>query len=245
MFKDKNVIITGSNRGIGKTLLEEFAKNGANIWACARTPNDNFEKFIQNLSQEFKIWIKPVYFDLSNENSIKEGFKQIYLEKLPIDILVNCAGVAHGNLFQMTPISKIKEVFEINLFEQMELTQLVLKIMTRQKRGSIINFSSLAAFALKSGNSAYGVSKAAVAAWTKTLAQETAKYNIRVNAVAPGLIDTDMAKQMEEKARKEMIESSAMKRLGKVTEVTDAVLFLASEKASFINGQIFRIDGGI
>lgn len=245
MLKGKNIIITGSNRGIGKALVEEFAKSGANIWACARTPNDEFEKFLNNLSQEFNIWTKPIYFELSDTNSIKNGFKQIYQEKLPIDVLINCAGIAHGGFFQMTPTTKIKEVFNINLFAQMELTQLVLKVMTRQKSGSIINFSSLAAFSLKAGNSAYGVSKAAIAAWTKTLAQETAMYNVRVNAVAPGLINTDMATQMEENAGKEMIEASAMKRLGKPSEIASAVLFLASEESSFINGQILRIDGGV
>lgn len=244
MLKNKNAIITGSNRGLGKAILEEFVKNKANIYACARKQNDEFEKYLQTLAEKYKVWIKPIYFDLGDLSSMKESFKKIYADKQAIDILVNCAGVAHGGVFQMTPISKIREIFEINFFAQMELTQLILKIMTRQKKGNIINFSSIAGLDLKVGNCAYGVSKAAVAAWTKTIATELAPYGIRVNAIAPALIDTDMAKLMDEKAVVDSIETSAMKRLGTPQEIADLALFLASDKSSFINGQTIRIDGG-
>lgn len=244
MLTNKNAIITGSNRGLGKVMVEQFAKNGANIYACARSQNDEFEKHLNNLAQKYQVWIKPIYFDLSDSLAMKESFKKICSDKQPIDILINCAGVAHGGLFQMTPIAKIKEIFEINFFSQMEFTQLILKIMLRQKRGNIINFSSIAGLDLKVGNCAYGVSKAAVSAWTKTISAELALYGIRVNAIAPGPTDTDMTMFMDKKAVIDGIEASAMNRLATPLEIVEVALFLASDKSSFINGQTIRVDGG-
>ena len=126
----------------------------------------------------------------------------------------------------------------------MELTQLILKIMTKQHSGSIINFSSNAGIELNTGNSAYGVSKAAIIAWTKTLSKEVAPYNIRVNVIAPGPTDTEMALKMDSKALLEMINSSAMKRLAKPQEIANVALFLANDDSSFVNGQVICVDGG-
>lgn len=236
--------ITGSNRGIGRAMAEEFARNGADLIAHARLKTDAFEADMSGIADKYGVSVTPVYFDMTDSEAMKEVFRELYKNKTKIDILINNAGVAHGGLFGMTPVSKIKEVFEINLFSVMELTQLVLKIMTRQKSGCIVNLASIAGIDLKPGNSAYGVSKAAVIAWTKTLASEVAQYGIRVNAIAPGLTDTNMASLMEDKAGKEMIESSAMKRLAKPEEIAKVALFLASENASFVNGQVIRVDGG-
>ena len=181
---------------------------------------------------------------MTDYEAMKTAVRNLFKQKINIDVLINNSGVAHGGLFQMTPVSKIKEVFEINLFSHMELTQLILRTMTRAKNGNIVNIASIAGLDLAQGNCAYGVSKAALAAWTKTLASECIKYNIRVNAVAPGLTNTNMAELMEEKAKEEMVSASAMNRLAKPEEIANAVLFLASEKSSFINGQIIRVDGG-
>lgn len=245
-LKHKNVLITGSRRGLGWAMAEEFAKNGANIIAHARTQTDEFSERLMKLAKTNGINVSELYFDLSDTESMKESIKNLLIkQKTKIDVLVNNAGIAHGGYFQMTPISKIREVFEINLFAQMELTQLVLKSMVRNKSGVIINMSSILGLDIKSGSCAYGVSKAAIAAWTKTLASEYANNGIRTNAIAPGLIDTDMAKLMEEKAEMDMISASAMNRLGLPSEIAKTAVFLASEDASFINGQIIRVDGGM
>ena len=242
----KNVLITGSRRGLGWAMAEEFAKNGANVIAHARTQTDEFSERLTKLAQTYGVNVSALYFDMADTDMMKEAVKDLLIkQKVKIDVLVNNAGVAHGGYFQMTPVSSIKDVFNINLFAQMELTQLVLKSMTRNKSGVIINMSSILGIDIKEGSCAYGVSKAAVAAWTKTLAAECAPYGIRANAIAPGLIDTDMAKLMEEKAEQDMISSSAMKRLGLPYEIAKTALFLASDGASFINGQIIRVDGGI
>lgn len=157
---------------------------------------------------------------------------------------MNNAGVAHGGLFQMTGMSKVREVFDSNLFSMMELTQLLLRYMMRRRHASIINFGSVLGLDMPVGSCAYGLSKAAVMAFTRTLAAECGHLRIRVNAVAPGLVDTEMADQMESKAEEAMIAQCAMKRRAKPEEIAKMVVFLASEESSFVNGQIIRIDGG-
>jgi len=144
----------------------------------------------------------------------------------------------------MTSIETIREIFEINLFSALELSQLVVRLMQRRKCGSIINIASLAGLELKSGNVAYGVSKAALIAATKTIAAELGGVGIRVNAIAPGLTDTDMATLMEPQARRNMIDRSSMERLGRPKEIADVAVFLASDMASFVTGQVLCADGG-
>ena len=137
------------------------------------------------MSEENHVWIQPVYFDLSNEEEIKAGIKQIASDKQPIDILVNNAGIPYGGLMTMTPISKLKEVFEVNYFSQILMMQLVSRYMMRQKSGSIINMASVGGIETNAGYLAYGSSKAALIWATKCVAKELGVYNIRVN---PSLI---------------------------------------------------------
>lgn len=244
MLSGKNIFITGTNRGLGKAILVECAKNGANIWAHARTKSDEFLEFIQEQSEKNGVQIYPVFFDMTNSEEMILEIQRLLKEKIKFNVLINNAGIAHGGLFQMTTINKIKDVFEVNFFAHLQLTQLLLKAMVRNSDGNIINIASIAGLDLKEGNSAYGASKAAMIAWTKVLSKELARYNIRVNAIAPGLSDTDMSNLMEKKSGAEMIQQSLMKRLATPEEIANVAVFLASEKASFVNGQIVRVDGG-
>lgn len=244
MTKMNTVFITGARGGIGKSMIIRFANAGYNIVACNRDQNDEFSLFLNNLEAKCKIKTFEAFFDSTDNQKMKEEVKRILNSVDNIDVLVNNAGVAHGSLFMMTKIQTIREIFEINLFSHMELTQLILRNMMRNKKGSIINISSIAAINVRAGNSAYGVSKAAVKAWTETLAIELAPYGIRANAIAPSLTDTKMAKQMEDKAGTEMLSASAMKRLAKPDEIANVAFFLASEEASFINGQTIVVNGG-
>jgi 3-oxoacyl-[acyl-carrier protein] reductase len=245
LLEGKVALITGCNRGIGKSILELYALNGASIWACARTRTDAFEDFISNLRLSHKVSINTLYFDLLEEEQIATAIKILSDAKTKIDILVNNAGIAHGNLLQMTTLRTIKDVFEINFFSQIRLIQSVSKIMMKYKCGSIINIASVAGIDALPGYTAYGSSKAALILATKTISKELALYNIRVNAVAPGLTETDMAHLMENKAKIQMVESSAMKRMARTEEIAGTVLFLGSDLSSFINGQVIRVDGGI
>lgn len=245
LLEGKTALITGCNRGIGKVMLETFAMNGASIWACARKETPEFTTFLNETASKYKVTIRALYFELTNEQEIKDALKVLVTEKCKIDILVNNAGIAHGGFLQMTSLSTIKDVFEINFFSQLLIIQIVSKLMMRNKSGSIINMSSIAGLDAYPGYSAYGSSKAALIYATKTLAKELAPFNIRINAVAPGLTETDMATQMEDKAKDIMVGDSAMKRLAQPQEIANMALFLASDLSSFVNGQVMRVDGGM
>ncbi len=243
-LEDKNIMITGAKSGIGLAAVTKLAENGANIWACMRQENPQAQEIFKKLEASHQVAVKPIYFDVTSESQIKEALVAVMKEKKTIDGLVNAAGIAHGGLFQMTPVSKIREVFDVNFFSALEITQRVIRAMVKQKSGSIVNLASISGLDLKAGNCAYGVSKAALSAWTCTLAAEVGSLGIRVNAVAPGLINTRMAQQMEAKAGEEMRKNSAMERLGTAEEVADVIAFLISDRSSFINGQTIRVDGG-
>ena len=246
LLKGKTAVLTGCNRGIGKCILEVFAKNGASIWACVRQLDEDFIDFTKGVEDDHEVNITPVPFDLADEEQVKEGIKTIRFAKQPVDILVNNAGVIFTALFQMTPVTKMKEIFEINYFSQILLTQSITKIMARQKVGNIINISSSAAIEGNEGRTAYASSKAAIIASTKVMAKELAMYNIRVNAIAPGLTETDM---MQGSTPKEALEYTlqriCMRRIGKPEEIANVALFLSSELSTYMTGQVLRVDGGM
>ena len=244
MRYNKNAIITGANRGIGAVILEELASRGCNIWACARKYNPDFENRVKALSEKYDVWIKPIYFDLSNENEIVQGIKNLIREKLPVDILVNNAGLAFGGLMTMTPISKLKEVFEVNYFSQILIMQLVSRVMMRQKSGCIINMASVGGIETNPGYLAYGSSKAALIWATKCVAKELGPYGVRVNAVAPGFTDTSMGHFNKEEELDKMVEKTSLRRMATPEEIAKGVAYLASEDASFVTGHVLVIDGG-
>ena len=239
-----NAIITGSNRGIGAVVIEELASRGCNIWACARKPNSEFEERIKILSDKYGVWIKPVYFELSNEDEIKAGIRSIMSEKLPIDILVNNAGMAFGGLMAMTPIAKLKEVFEVNYFSQILMMQLVARVMMRQKSGCIINMASVGGIETNPGYLAYGSSKAALIWATKCVAKELGPLGIRVNAIAPGLTNTQMGHFKDDDELNNTIVRTSLRRMATPEEIAKGVAYLVSDEASFVTGHVLVIDGG-
>lgn len=241
----KTAFVSGCNRGIGKEVVRLFAEQGINVICGIRKENPEFKSFLDELSQKYNISTEVIFFDLKDEDSIKNGIRPLLLRKQQIDILVNNAGVATGGFLQMTSMQQLHDVFQINFFSHVLITQMISKLMMRQKSGAIINMGSVAGLDNFAGYTAYGSSKAAIMSFTKTIARELAPYNIRVNAIAPGLTDTGMADQMEEKAWKEMVTRTDLNRLGKPEEIANLIAFLASDKASFITGNIYRIDGGM
>jgi 3-oxoacyl-[acyl-carrier protein] reductase len=245
LLQNKFAVITGANRGIGKCIVETFAENGSNIIACMREINPDTEKWIHSLEIKFNVSIYLVIIDLEDEKSVKKTIQKIFSISKKIDVLVNNAGIATGSLFQMTPISEIKRIFEVNFFNQIVFSQGIAKIMIRNNSGSIVNLSSTAAFMPDPGTLAYGSSKSAFSRASQSMANELGIYNIRVNSIAPGVTKTDMYHQMALEAREKLIESSAMKRAAEPQDIANAALFLASELSSFITGQIIRVDGGI
>ena len=245
LLENKNSIITGCNRGIGKKILHVFAQNGSNIWACARKPDNEFLSFINQCANECDVQIWPVFFDLEDYNQIRSEMKNIISSKKPIDILVNNAGITYNALFQMANIEKVQEVFAVNYFSQIIITQYVLKVMLRNKKGSIINISSSAGISGVSGRSIYGSSKAAVISATKSLAKEVGEIGIRVNSIAPGITETEMLSNMSESVLNQEKLGTHLKRFAETNEIANTCLFLASELSKYITGQVIRVDGGM
>lgn len=242
----KNAIITGANRGIGLATMRLFAHNGCNIWACVRRESPDFSDEIAHLCKTYDIWIEPLYFDMTDSAAMKNAVLQIRRSKQKVDILVNNAGVEQkGGLFQMTSIDEIRAVFEVNVFAQIAFSQYISKLMSREHSGSIVNLASIAGVQMTQGYLAYSASKAAIISVTKTMAAELAGQGIRVNAVSPGIADTDMAMGLTPQARENTIASSLLGRIARPDEIAQAIWFLASEEASYITGQILRVDGGI
>ena len=244
-LKNKNVLITGCNKGIGKATLEGFAKYGANIFACVRSNSSEFKKFISTLKKKYKVKIYVIKLDLLKKSSISNCVNEIYKINKNIDILVNNAGMLFNSLFQMTSEKQLQEMFQVNYFSQVYLTQIISRGMTKNKTGNIIFVSSTSGINGDYGRFAYSSSKAAILSTVKTLSKELSNYNIRVNAVSPGLTETDlMLSNTKENIIKSEIEKISLKRIANTNEIADIILFLASEKSSYINGQNIVADGG-
>lgn len=245
LLKGKNVVITGCNRGIGRAILDTFINEGANVWACMRSQNVEFEEELAALAEKNNVWIKPVYFELADEDSIKAGIKKIIGDKQPIDVLVNNAGMPHSGLLLMTPMRDLRKVYDVNLIAPLLMIQLISKVMIRQGGGNIINIASIGGIETREGFLAYGSSKAALIWATKSVSKELAHHNIRVNGIAPGLIETRMGIDIHTPTQiEETVELASMKRLGRPEEISNVALFLASDMSSFITGQIISADGG-
>lgn len=239
-----NAILTGANGGIGRATLEKFASEKVNVWACVRQENEEFSTFCKKLEERYQVWIRVVAFDLSDEDEIKAGVKKIFDDKEPIDVLVNNAGMAHGALMTMTSMDKLKEVYQVNFFAQVQIMQLVVKKMMRQKKGSIINIASAGGVEAEPGYLAYGSSKASMIWTTRMLAKELGSLGIRVNAVAPGLTDTSMGQYKSEEELAKVLDRTALGRMATPEEVANAIYFLASDESAYITGDVLKVDGG-
>ena len=246
LLKNKIAVVTGCNRGIGKKILEIFSENGAMVFACVRNINEEFKSYVNELNKKFNNQVIPIQCDLSNEAQIKDAANSILKSNKPIDILVNNAATIHTAIFQMTSIKKLKEIFEIDFFSQTIFTQYIIKSMVKNKSGSILYISSSSALDGNEGRSAYSSAKAAIIAQAKVLSRELGKHNIRVNAIAPGLTDTDMMRKNTPKELiTEVVSKTSLRKVGDPREIANVALFLASDLSSYITGQTIRVDGGM
>ncbi len=246
MLKNHTAMITGSSGGIGSKTIEIFSKNNANIIACSRKLDKNFDIFCRDLEKKYQNKIFNYYFDVLNEKEFKASLEKINLNHQNIDILVNAAGEVSNDLFQMTTNDKFKQIFEVNYFSQIKIIQSVLKKMIKNKRGSIINISSSSAFEFNIGRSAYSSAKSAIIALSNVLSREVGRFNIRVNTISPGLTNTKMLNNSSTKeVINQKIKEISLKRIAEPEEIAKTILFLASDQSSYITGEVIKIDGGL
>jgi len=242
MLKNKIALVTGCNRGIGKSVAEKFAENGAIVYANART--------IGSLSElESKTYgtgrVIPLYFDVTDRVAVRDAIIRIKSEQGRLDCLVNNAGILVDTLLTMLNRKTLRDIYEVNVFSVFDLMSFAARTMTQAKSGSIINIASICGDeGGMRGQTAYSSSKGAVIALTKTAAKELGQFNIRVNSVSPGFIDTDMFRSGPKEIQKQLTEGVYLSgRVGNAEEVAKVCLFLASDLSSYVNGENIRVDG--
>lgn len=246
MVSGKNIVVTGALQGIGRETLKTLAENGANVFACAYKQTDEYEQYCNELAAKNNVNIWPVYFDMMDNNSIKEAAKTIQSQKVEIHGLVNIAGINKDAFFNMVTYQDMLDTFQVNFFSQIIFSQYIVKLMQRKKTaGSIAFTSSITAFDGNEAQLSYGASKAALVGAMKTMALELGKTGIRVNAIAPGVIKTPMTESLDENVIDKKVKTMDMPRLGEAKEVADLFMYLMSDLSSHISGQTIRVDGGI
>ena len=246
MVEGKNIVVTGCLQGIGKETLTVLAENGASVFACAYKQTEEFEDFCNELAKKNNVCIWPVYFDMMDNSSIKEGAKAIQSQKVDIHGLVNIAGINKDAFFNMVTYQDMLDTFQVNFFSQIIFTQYIVKLMQRKQiAGSIAFTSSITALDGNEAQMSYGASKAALLGAMKTMALELGKSGIRVNAIAPGVIKTPMTDALDQAVIDNKIKKMDMPRLGTAKEVAELFMFLMSDLSSHISGETIRVDGGI
>lgn len=244
-FENKVVMVTGADGGIGREITKRFAAEGATLILTSIAESTAFSEFVSELVNDYQVEVHPFFFDLSDEEAIKEGVKAIKALKMKINVLINNAGMPHLAILPFTKMSDVKKVFQVNYFAQLQITQSLLGCMAKNGECVILNAASIAGIDGDPGNAVYGATKASMILFTKVLSKELAPQGIRVNAVAPGLTSTPFADAMGDKAKASMEQISSMGRLATPSEIANTYYFLASDAASFINGQVIRVDGGV
>ncbi|MDR2071251.1 MAG: 3-oxoacyl-[acyl-carrier-protein] reductase [Treponema sp.] len=240
-LENKKALITGASRGIGKAITERFIAEGAEVWGLGtREPEDLAER-MSRAAGKFH-WITADLGSLAALEGIIDGAVK---EAEGFDILVNNAGIARDNLsFRMT-LEDFQKVLDVNLTAAFVTARVVGRNMILRRRGAIINMSSVVGVHGNGGQANYAASKAGLIGLTKSLARETAGRGVRVNAIAPGFITSDMTDALGEEAKAKMITVIPLKRAGMPEDIAEAALFLASDGASYITGQVLSVDGGM
>lgn len=244
LLAGKKVLITGASRGIGGAIAKLFASHGAELYLNARH-QQSIEQLIVELSRDYASLCRPLIFDAGDAEQVKAGFRRLFDSTKTIDILVNNAGILDDALIGMVTQRQIEQTFATNTFSILYCSQYAARMMQRNGSGSIINLASIIGRTGNSGQAVYAGSKAAVIGITLSLAKELAAQQIRVNAIAPGFIDTDMARSLAEDKFQQRLASIAMGRIGTADDVANTALFLASDLSSYVTGQVIGVDGGM
>ncbi len=240
LLKDKICMLTGAGKGLGRAILERFIEEGAKAVYANDIEAHCLDAYASRHHQ-----VIPLYFDVSDSTACKSAIQTIQREQKRLDVLVNNAGIMQDALIGMISRKMMERLYEVNVFGTAELIQLAAKLMIHAHSGSIINLSSVVAKTGNPGQLVYSGTKGAIISMTKTAAKELGSRGIRVNAIAPGMIDTDMMRSVGEKHLAQHISHIPMGRLGRPEEIANACVFLASDMASYISGSILSVDAGV
>ncbi len=244
LLDGKVILVTGASKGIGRATAVAFAEQGAQLVINGRN-QQTLRALADEIAEVTGSRPELAVYDVGVESEVKQAFQVIQKQYKKLDVMVNNAGVLDDALLGMIRMQQLEATMSANLFGTIYHMQYAARLMQRQQAGSIINLSSIIGRVGNAGQVVYGASKAGVIGATMSAAKELARYNIRVNAIAPGFIDTDMARQLTEEKFAERVNSVAMGRIGKPSEVANVALFLASDLSSYVTGQVVGVDGGM
>jgi 3-oxoacyl-[acyl-carrier protein] reductase len=243
-FENQNAIVTGAGRGIGRAIAVRFAKEGARV-ACVSRTEENAKRTAAEINIIRADTAEAYAVDVSDHTAVQKIGARILEEFIKIDILVNNAGVTRDALAMRMSVEDWDSVINTNLRGAFNFTQSIVRAMTKQRSGRIINISSVIGLIGNAGQTNYAASKAGLIGFTKSLAKELASRNITVNAVAPGFITTDMTAGLSAEIKKTIHAKIPLGRTGAPEDIASAVAFLASAEANYITGQVLCVDGGI
>ena len=244
LFSSQTVIVTGASRGIGRAVAASFLEQGASVLGIYGSNKRAADLFATECEQH-NYNLKLISCNVADASEVNAFFESVERDEKRVDILVNCAGIRNDALTPLMKDEQWQSVLDINLTGTFNMCRGVIPLMLKQKYGRIINITSPVSYLGFQGQSNYGASKAGQIGLTRSLAKETARKKITVNCVSPGFIDTDFIQDLSEdqvKAYKQMV---PMRRFGTAGEVSEAVLFLASTKASYITGTVLEVTGGL
>lgn len=245
VLEGKKAVITGSTAGIGKAIALNFAKEGALV-AIVGTNEQNAKEVAQEIHKIAPhSQVKTLLMDVSNYQKVEEGITSLLSDWNTIDVLVNNAGITRDNLLLRMTEEEWDLVMDVNVKSMFNVTKQIIRTMIKNKKGKIINISSVIGLIGATGQVNYAASKAAVIGFTKALAKEVAKKNICVNCIAPGYIETKMTQVLSEETKKAIIEMIPMQRIGQVEDIAKAAVFLAGQESDYITGQVLTVDGGM
>ncbi len=244
MLKGKVAVVTGGTRGIGNAIANKFAMNGASLAIIATRDNEKAQKAIntiKGLGAEARLYV----CDVKDAEQVAAVSEEILADFGKVDILVNNAGITRDNLLPSLSVMDIDDVVDINLKGTMFVTRSFIRNFVKQRHGNIINISSVVGLMGNKGQTNYAASKAGIVGFTKSVAKEYGRRNVRCNAIAPGYISTDMTDELSEAQVSELMSQLPLSRLGTPDDVANLALFLASDNSSYITGEVIKVDGGM